>query len=107
MIIRFVNRLWKFVKSILVKRRQGDWRTPSTTRTTDIGMSVPKNDEISLTSYLFKVARGLAFASSHLVEKEPRLGVSFDKQKCKKTFFVFSKRKIHSLFHFLIYSLTF
>ncbi len=55
--------------------------------------------KIKETSYLFKVARGLAFASSHLVEEESCLGVSFDKQKCEKTnvrsFFL--KTTIHSL----------
>ncbi len=42
-------------------------------------------DNLIETSYLFKVARGLTFASSHLVEEKPCLGVSFDNQKYKKT----------------------
>ncbi len=42
----------------------------------------------NLTSYLFKVARGLAFASSHLVEEEPCSGVSFDKKNVRKQTFV-------------------
>ncbi len=60
-----------------------------------------------LTSYL---TLSLTLRSkSHVVEEEPCLGVSgvsFDKQKCKKTNVrsFFSKRKIHSLISF--YSLT-
>ncbi len=61
------------------------------------------------TSYLFKVARGLAFASSQSVEEEPCLGVSgvsFDKEKRKKTNVrsFFSKRTIHSLTHFFSFT---
>ncbi len=46
------------------------------------------------TSYLFKVARGLAFASSHLVEEEPCLSI---KNVRKLTFVLFFFKKNDSL----------
>ncbi len=68
-------------------------------KNTDSVKKIFKTNMNETTSYLFKVARGLAFASSHLVEEEPCLDVSFDKQKYKKTNVrsFFSKRTIHSL----------
>ncbi len=67
----------------------------------------PSRSVVLKISYLFKVARGLAFASSHLVEEEPCLGV---KNVRKQTLVCsFQKERFthlltfsHSLTHHLI-----